>query len=130
MPAAAPLRRLSGPARSEAAIQATIIEYLGWALPGCVVHANANAARRTASGRASNAIPGLLPGVPDLSVDYPFGRHLYFEVKTPKGVLSDVQSEVIGRLCGIGCYVAVVTGIDDVRDALRGWGVTTRERAA
>lgn len=113
--------------RPEAAIQADIVAFLRAGLaPDYIVYANANAARRTASGRASNAVPGLLPGIPDISVACPGSIILYFEVKTPRGKLSEPQEHVIGRLTKSDCRVAVVTSIDEVEIALRAWGIPLR----
>ena len=71
-------------------------------------------------------MPGLLPGIPDLSVACPGSRILYFEVKTAKGRLSEAQAEIVRRLRAAGCLVAVVTSIDDVERALAGWNIPTR----
>lgn len=122
---ATPRRR--APARPENAIQADIVGYLRAVVPNAIVYANANAARRTASGRAANGVPGLLPGIPDLSVCIFGGQILYFEVKAPGGRLSKPQEGVIAMLRAIGARVAVVTSIDEVRAALREWSIETRE---
>ncbi len=112
---------------NEGRIQNGIVDFLRVVLPlDHIVYANANAARRTASGRASNGVPGLMPGIPDLSVACPGSRILYFEVKTARGRLSEAQSDVVNRLRAAGCFVAVVTSIDDVERALATWGVPTR----
>lgn len=111
----------------EGSIQRGIVDFLRVVLPSDhIVYANANAARRTAGGRAGNGVPGLLPGIPDLSVACPGSRILYFEVKTARGRLSEAQAEVVRRLRTAGCLVAVVTSIDDVERALADWNVPTR----
>ena len=67
---------------TEGSIQNGIVDFLRIVLPpDHIVYANANAARRTAGGRAGNGVPGLMPGIPDLSVACPGSRILYFEVK-------------------------------------------------
>lgn len=112
---------------SEGTIQRGIVDFLRVVLPpDHIVYANANAARRTPAGRAGNGVPGLLPGIPDLSVACPGSRILYFEVKTARGRLSEAQAEIVRRLRAAGCLVAVVTSIDDVERALAGWGIPTR----
>ncbi len=112
---------------SEGSIQSGIVDFLRIVLPADhIVYANANAARRTVGGRAGNGVPGLLPGIPDLSVACPGSRILYFEVKTAKGRLSEAQAEIVRRLRAAGCLVAVVTSIDDVERALAGWNIPTR----
>ena len=127
MIAAAPRRRVRPMPRSESVIQGEIVDFLRAVLtPDHIVYANANAARRTESGRASNAIPGLLPGIPDVSVACPRSIILYFEVKTPTGTLSEPQEHVIGKLRAAGCYVAVVTSVAEVEAALKAWMIPTR----
>lgn len=117
-------------ARPENAIQSDIVGFLRAVLaPPAFVYANANAAQRTASGRAANGVPGLLPGVPDVSVLLADGSILYFEVKSAVGRLSEAQERVIGRISACGARVAVVRSVDDVAGALRSWGVVTREAA-
>ena len=112
---------------SEGSIQSGIVDFLRIVLPADhIVYANANAARRTAGGRAGNGVPGLLPGIPDLSVACPGSRILYFEVKTASGRLSEAQAQVVRRLRAAGCLVAVVTSIDDVERALANWNIPTR----
>lgn len=124
---AAPCRRVRPKSRAESAIQADIVDFLRAALPASYLpYANANGAQRTASGRAANAVPGLTPGIPDLSVACPGGTILYFEVKRPGGVLSPAQEDIIGRLQKAGGFVAVVTSMDDVEIALRTWGIPLR----
>ena len=112
---------------SEDSIQNGIVDFLRIVLPpDHIVYANANAARRTAGGRAGNGVPGLMPGIPDLSVVCPGSRILYFEVKTAQGRLSEAQSHVLQRLRAADCLVAVVTSIDDVERALTTWNIPTR----
>lgn len=113
--------------QSEGSIQSGIVDFLRAVLtPDHIVYANANAARRTAAGRAANGVPGLTPGIPDLSVACPDSRILYFEVKTPRGRLSEAQQHVIRQLLKNGSRVAVVTSIADVETKLAAWGVPTR----
>ena len=120
-------RPMSDRTASEGSIQNGIVDFLRFVLPpDHIVYANANAARRTPGGRAGNGVPGLMPGIPDLSVACPGSRILYFEVKTARGRLSDVQSHVVHRLRAAGCLVAVVTSIDDVERALVSWNIPTR----
>lgn len=124
----APARRVRTKPRSEGALQADIVGFLRVVLsPDHLVYANANAAQRTSTGRAGNAVPGLMPGIPDLSIACPRGGPcLYLEVKRPGGKLSPAQEHVIGRLQSAGGFVAVVTSIDEVEAALASWGIPTR----
>ena len=113
--------------QSEGRIQSAIVDFLRLVLtPDYIVYANANAARRTAGGRASNGVAGLLPGIPDLSVVCPDSGILFFEVKTPRGRLSEAQQHVIRQLLKNGTRVAVVTTIADVEAKLAIWNIPTR----
>ena len=111
----------------ESALQSLIVDYLRTILPPSQyrVCAMPNASRRTASGRASNAVAGLTPGFPDLMI-LGAGRLFLMEVKTTKGALSDVQTQF-----GIWCNLnrtpwAVVRSLNDVDACLSFWGIETR----
>lgn len=112
---------------SEANIQRAIVEYLRAVLPHCITFAIPNGAQRTASGRPANAVAGLLPGIPDLCVMLPRGESIYFEVKSAKGRVSDNQLAIHMRMQPLDHRIAVVRSIDDVRLALKAWGVETKE---
>ncbi len=65
---------------------------------------------------------GLMPGWPDLQV---LGQHAkigFLEIKTPKGTLTQAQTNVQAMLARMGHHVAVVRSVDDTREALRSWG--------
>lgn len=113
----------------EDALQKQIVEYLRAIVPDHVVFAVPNAAQRTRSGRAGNAVPGLLPGIPDLMILAQGGRAYLIEVKTARGIVSDVQREVLTLLQKRSIPACVARSIEDVRVALRAWGVITREAA-
>ncbi|RJP45468.1 VRR-NUC domain-containing protein [Candidatus Parcubacteria bacterium] len=112
----------------EADIQRAIVNYLrSVLLPTHRVVAFPNASRRTATGRAANAVPGLTPGVFDLII---FGgsRCWWMEVKTQKGRLSHAQEEWRDWLLTMGLIpFAVVRSIDDARTAINAWGIPNRE---
>jgi hypothetical protein len=110
-------------------LQQAIYDYLLAVLPpqDWLVYANPNASRRTAGERASNGVPGLTKGIPDLSILQHGGKMFYLEVKAAKGVLSDPQETIRNRLDRMLVPFAVVRSIEDVRVALRQWGIKTRE---
>lgn len=56
---------------------------------------------------------GIRPGVPDLSLDVPAGPYhgLRIELKTPRGRVSQAQSETHARLRSHGYAVAVVRSL-------------------
>ena len=113
---------------SEAMIQKSVVDYLNAVLlPGYKCIAIPNASRRTASGRASNAVAGLTPGAPDLVI---LGNSKAFliEVKSSSGKLSEAQ-ELFGDWAvtkGLLAW-AVCRSVDEVRIALESWGIPTRE---
>ena len=105
------------------------MEYLRVVLPVGKVIAIPNGARRTASGRAANGVPGLTPGVPDLCVILPDGKVLWLEVKAPKGIVSDAQLQFHFALQVLKHDCAVVRSVDDVKLALKTLNIKTRETA-
>lgn len=129
--------------RTEDAIQQAIVYWIAAVAPAAIVYACPNASRRTAGGRASNAVPGLRRGVWDLALIFPAGAvSLKFgsgpvpaaiEVKTPKEIkkahrgLSPEQQQYELDLIRTGTPHQVCCSIDDVRAAFDLWGITTRE---
>jgi hypothetical protein len=116
------------PPQSENQIQQGIVDWLNAVLlPTHRVFAVPNASRRTAGGKSANAVPGLRKGVLDLMILGPDGRAFSIEVKRPGGELSSEQEEWIGWLWSKNCPAAVVTTIEEVRNALIAWHIPTRE---
>ena len=113
----------------EDAVQKQIIGYIETVIPHAVVWACPNAARRTAGGRPTNAVPGLRAGAPDLIVALPQGRTLHIECKSQKGRVSIEQIGFHGLLSANGHDVVVARSIDDVRRAFVALGIKTRECA-
>ena len=111
----------------EEKIQAASIDYLRAALRDHLVFAIPNAARRTAHGKAGNAVPGLMPGMPDLGICLLHGRILFLEVKTPAGTLSPDQLAMHLLLRALGHIVETVRSIDETRQVLEHHKVPTRE---
>lgn len=111
----------------EDAIQKAIVGFLSAVLPnGYRCFAIPNGARRTASGRPANAVPGLTPGVPDLAIVG--GRFVWFvEVKSKRGVVSEAQEAFHAWCAANGTPYCVARSVDDVRAALEHWGIPTRE---
>ena len=94
---------------TEAEIQKQIIDYLK--ASGCTVI-------RVNSGRvkARNGYVHLAPdGTPDLLAITRRGRHVWIEVKTPKGKLRDAQRAWIDRHRARGCEVVVARALEDVQ---------------
>ena len=111
----------------ESEIQRQIVDWIRYVAPECMVIAIPNAARRTSSGRAANAVPGLTPGAPDLLVIRPKGETLWIEVKTPKGSVTEFQRKFHENLQARNHACAIVRSLDDVRNAFKALGIQTRE---
>jgi hypothetical protein len=111
------------PKATEAQIQKAIISYLKVVCHGAIVAAIPNGASRTATGRPANAVAGLTPGMPDMMVLLPRGETIFFEVKSEKGRVSDVQLKIHIELQALGHRVAVVRSVADTTLALQAWGI-------
>lgn len=111
----------------ESAIQGAIVEYLDAVLTSTHrVFAVPNASRRTKGGRASNGVPGLRKGVPDLQI-VGRGKVYFVEVKAARGMPSDEQEEWLSWCTTNNTPWCIARSVDDVRVALNHWGVPTRE---
>ena len=116
-------------ANGEARIQASVVEWIRWCSPQCVVFAIPNGGLRSKSEAARLKWCGVLAGIPDLAVLAPVGRVFFLEVKTPDGRLSLDQREMFDRLVVLGHDAAIVRSIEDVRFAFHAWRIKTREAA-
>lgn len=107
----------------EALIQAAVFEHIAYRKrPGWKFWAVPNASRRTSGGRASNAVPGLTPGVGDISIVSPSGQYHELELKTERGRLSPAQRARQDGLKASGIICAVAYGLDAALAILVGWG--------
>jgi hypothetical protein len=114
-------------AMTENQLQKQIVDWIRFCVPSVIVFAIPNAARRTRGGRASNAVPGLMPGAPDLCCMLPQGRVLWLELKTAKGTTSP-QQEAFAELARIRGHVyRVCRSVDHVRAAFVACDVHIRE---
>jgi len=109
---------------SEAALHRTVAQYLDLALPANCVwstvgHGGFPLPVRTAARLKAS---GLKAGVPDLMLIFG-GKPYFIEIKTPLGKLSRSQQEMHARLRAAGAQVAVCRSVEEVRDALKGWGI-------
>lgn len=113
---------------TENQIQGQIIAYLKAVLTDQHdVTAIPNGCIRTEGGRAGNAVPGLLKGVPDLLI-FGQGCGYFMEVKSATGKLSPHQRE-FSMWCSAGGNMpwALVRSVEDVRTCLSVWGIPTRQ---
>jgi len=113
--------------RDEDKLQSTLVGFLNAVLRDRLVFAIPNGSRRLPGGRAANAVPGLMPGFPDLGVALLHGRVLWLEAKTDDGRLSEQQLRVHKLLRDLGHAVEVVRSVEDTRAALHRHKVPTRE---
>jgi hypothetical protein len=113
----------------EAQIQSAIVDYVRLVAPECLTFAVPNASRRTEYGFASNAVPGLVKGIPDLCVLAPGSLAHFIEVKSAGGDLRKEQQAILARFASMGVNYCVARSIDDVKIALAQWRISTREAA-
>ena len=125
----------------ERAAQQSVVTWIKQVLPDAVVqHVKNESAPKSLTPQqrmnyhAKRKKDGLTWGFPDLIVLLPAGRVLLIEMKKPdigkgKGVVSDTQSELHGKLTAMGHMVGVATCQDTARYLLHLWGIPTREAA-
>ena len=107
-------------------LQKSIVDWLRLCVPHSVVFAVPNEGRRSFAQQARHKALGMLAGVTDLVLVT--GQGVFFiEVKGPKGRVSPEQDDFMGWCRSLGHGTAVVRSLDDVRLALKAWGVATRE---
>lgn len=115
---------------SEADLAQSLRKRLYYTAPTVKLVAVPNAAKRSqwAAGQAKKE--GMATGFPDLIALWPDGGSAFIELKTPKGRLSENQSEWIERLGAMGHRAAVARSADEAIAFLRDCGAPIMERAA
>jgi hypothetical protein len=122
----APPRRRD--ANAEARLQGNdVLPYLRRVAPDVMVFHIPNGGLRGKREAARLKWQGVLAGLPDLCLIAPVGRVFFMELKTKTGRLSADQKAIHGWLSAIGVSCAVIRSIDDARNALKAWGIPTRE---
>lgn len=107
-------------------LQKSIVDWLRLCVPNSVVFAVPNEGKRSFAQQARHKALGMLRGVTDLVLVT--NRGVFFiEVKGPKGRVSPEQDDFMGWCRSLGHGAAVVRSLDDVRLALKAWGVQHRE---
>lgn len=97
----------------EARIQIQIVMWLRWqkylvfAIPNRGLYRN---------GRYNIVDREFTAGIPDLEVPLSDGRTIRIEVKAPKGVVSDAQKIMLGRLMQLNHPCFVARSLDDVKN--------------
>ena len=115
----------------ESPVQVAIVNYLRLALPGALIHhAKGEINRHGATFMREQAKAnrkGALKGFPDLIViPHALIGPLFFEVKAEGNYADKTQKEVHAKLEALGYRVAVVRSIDDVKELLDQWAVSSR----
>lgn len=80
--------------------------------------------RSAIEGRVFKSL-GVIPGIPDLIILLPKGRIIFIEVKSEKGRISENQKMFHVELERLGHAVYIIRGVDDLKEILTGYGVTT-----
>jgi hypothetical protein len=121
---------------SEEALHRTVVQFLKLAMPeGVFWYHCPNGEYRSKRTAGRLKAMGVVPGIPDICLIHQ-GRALYIELKAPgrlvgnamkgRGYLSPVQRDCHAALRQAGAEAVVCWSLDDVQDALRRWGVTTK----
>lgn len=111
----------------EADIVAAFKKRLYYTAPKVKVVGIPNAGRRSRWEIARAKKEGLATGFPDCLVIWPGGGEAFIEFKTPKGRLTEAQSEWQALLVEYGFRHAVCRSADDAIEFLRMCGAPVRE---
>lgn len=146
MTAAPPRLRLTAPVPRENELHALVAKALKFLVkpPAVFVPYPAGWLQLSAAQAARTARMGMPRGMPDFIGWYngaSFGVELkrerygrlskgHWDITARGGVVwRDGQEEMFARLGGAGMTIAVCHSLDEVRAALRGWGVPLRDHA-
>jgi hypothetical protein len=88
----------------------------------------ANGFKRSKAEAGIGKALGVRAGTPDLIV-FSAGRAFGLELKAPKGRVLPSQKEWAARAEQHGVPTAICRSLDEVLDALRGWGITNARAA-
>lgn len=116
----------------EGPIHTAIVDFLRTVLPDAITHHCRNEINksgwRIAKELAQASRKGAVKGFPDLMVlSLAHIGPMFFEVKAPGNYPDATQKALHAQMAALGYRVAVVRSIDDVRAALRQWGIATKE---
>lgn len=103
-------------------IQAGFKAKLRYVAPRVSMVAIPNAAKRGRWAQGQVKKEGLAPGFPDVMCVWADAGVCFMEFKTPKGRISENQSEWIERLLDRGHKAAVVRSVEEALDFLRACG--------
>lgn len=125
-------QRIAKPAKKtgkdgETSIHMAIVHYVNRVIPHNIMFHPANGEKRSKKDAVKLKRMGVRAGIPDLAMPIGCGKILWMEVKKPGGKLSKAQREMHDKLRNFGHTVAIVEGIDDVRNTFKALGIVTRE---
>lgn len=104
-------------------------DFLNFGVKNAVIFHPANGGLRSLSEAMRFKRMGLRAGVADLVMIYK-GRTYFLEIKSPAGRLTPEQLAFADDARSAGAEVAVIRSLDDLRLALKAWGIRTRAVAA
>lgn len=113
-------------AAAEAEVHSAIVTWIKTVAPQILIFHPANGGWRSKAEGARLKGLGVTPGIPDLCIIAP-GGVFFAEVKNAAGRLSEPLREIHAWLTRLGCPVAAVRSIGDMRAAFRRWHIATRE---
>lgn len=119
-------------ASAEFRLHAAAVRWLRTVCPDCIVWHPANGEQRSPQAARRLKALGVFPGVFDLVLIDPQGRHFYLEAKSDKGRLSEAQEAFKRELIVRGIAYVVFRTLDDIRDFIVQNGIPHRlsEQAA
>lgn len=108
-------------------LQLAVLEYIEVVLnePFLIWH-TPNSGKRSMSEGLKFKMLGVVPGVPDLALLTGRGLH-FIELKAGKNRATEAQEDFMSYARSLGAGTAVCRSLDDVRNALRAWGIRTKE---
>jgi len=105
--------------QKEFRLHAAAVRFIRTVCPDCILYHPANGEyRRPETARRLKA-EGVLPGVFDLVLIDPQGRHFYLEAKSESGRLSESQQWFKYELIKRGLNYCVFRSLKDVEDFIR-----------
>jgi hypothetical protein len=117
--------------RAEDRLQIAIVELLtATKTPGVVFWHTPNGGKRSKVEAARFKMMGVTAGVPDLVISLPSGAMGFMEIKTPKGTVSQEQTDFLAAMVANGNLTAVVRSLADAASVLSSWGAIRNVKVA
>lgn len=125
---------------NEDALHNVVAQYLALALPDdAIAHHSMNEGKRGWHTQRKLKRFGVVKGWPDVEIVFR-GRAYFIELKAPgtlqgnrmvgRGYCSKEQRDCQQRLRGAGAQVITAWSLEEVQDALIGWGIVKKRAAA